>query len=96
MGQILGALVITFLISRGGLWLTRQWAGYAQIVGVHVLCAVFAVVASAFGHADGGPLDWSYSWGYLGAQAIWLVVDLFAHRGRADSLPSGRGPEGGS
>lgn len=82
IGSLFGALIATFLLSRLFLWLTRRWGGAARLILVHIASAGLACVLAAFGNADGGVLDWSAGAIYLPAQLVWLVVDLFAARGR--------------
>ena len=84
MITFIAALVPTFLISRLLLWLTKAWrGGYARYAVVNLLSGLIAVVLAAAGFANGGPLRWDAGLIYLAAQAVWLAVDLFAHRGRS-------------
>ncbi|WP_292020796.1 MULTISPECIES: hypothetical protein [unclassified Brevundimonas] len=83
MITFIAALVPTFLISRLLLWLTKAWrAGYARYVVVNLASGLIAMVLAAAGFANGGPPRWDAGVVYLAAQAVWLAVDLFAHRGR--------------
>ena len=50
-----------------------------------MMCTIpglIAMVLAAAGFANGGPPRWDAGVVYLAAQAVWLAVDLFAHRGR--------------
>ena len=78
--MILGALVPTFLLSRLFLWLSKRWDNMGRLILVHAISAGIACVLSAFGHADGGALDWSHSAIYFIAQLLWFGVDLFRRR----------------
>lgn len=80
--MFVGAVVATGLLSRILLVATTWWrtGGTARLVLVNVLSGILACVISAFGHANGGPLDWSYSGIYLLAQAVWLVIDIARRR----------------
>lgn len=86
IGELAGALVPTFLVSRLLLWLTKNWHGGAlRLLLVHIVTAAIACTISAFGHADGGPLNWASSDVYLLAQAVWLAVDFYRERGKRQS-----------
>lgn len=81
LGMIAGALVPAFLISRIFLWLLRKWnGGYTRIVAANAASAAVMSLVSAFGHADGGPLDWSFTAIYVSAQIFWLAIDVFLAR----------------
>lgn len=88
LGQILGALIATFLVSRLTLWLLRKWdGGLARIALAHGTALAFCWVAYAFGSADGGPLNWSGGAIYTLPQIFWLVVDMLRGRGKAQEAP---------
>ena len=81
--QILIGLVPTFLISRLFLWLSKFWAGgYVRYAVVHAASGTVALCLAALGNADGGPLNWEAGLPYLASQAVVLVVDVLAYRGR--------------
>ena len=81
---IVGALFGSFVLSRILFWLTSRWhGGYTRIVAVHgvliAICLARLVVELEFeGGSSQRPLL------YASAQALWLIVDLFAHRGRLE------------
>lgn len=79
-GAIVGAMVPTFLISRIFLWITKRWKSMWQISLCHIASGLLSCLISALGHADGGPLDWSYSFIYLVAQFLWFVFDVIRFR----------------
>jgi hypothetical protein len=59
---LLQVLASTGLSSRILLWLTKQWRGsLVRLTAVHVASGGLACLISAIIHADGGPLDWSFS-----------------------------------
>lgn len=77
MGEIIGAFVPTFLISRLLWWLLKRWDDTTPtLIIAHLLSAVLLCILSAFGHANGGSLDWSSSWLYIAVQGVWLVFDF--------------------
>ena len=88
VAELLGALVPTFLISRLFLWLTKRWSGIGRLVVVHLVSGAVACTLSALGHADGGALNWTYSYVYLGAQLVWFVVDVFRDRRKTVQISS--------
>lgn len=77
IGSFLGALGITFLISRLFLWLLKKWnGGVIRLFVAHGTTLALAWTLSAFGHADGGPLRWDAGVIYAFAQTVWLVLDV--------------------
>ena len=78
IGFFVGALVPTFLISRLGLWLTRQWpGGVTRLVTVHCVSLLLTAFVGGIGMADGGAFAGAEAaMGYALPQAIWLIVDL--------------------
>jgi hypothetical protein len=80
VAELLGALIPTFLISRLFLWLTKRWSGIGRLAFVHLVSGVLACVLSALGNADGGSMNWTSSYIYVGAQLVWFVVDAFRDR----------------
>lgn len=77
IGQLFGAFIITFLLSRLILWLSKNWhGGFGRLVAAHGLSLLICWVAYAFGSADGGPLNWSGGVLYAVPQIIWLIVDV--------------------
>lgn len=84
--QLLGALVGMFLLTRLVRWvLWRIGARDPGLAFVSVVISIaIAVVAGAFGFADGGPLQWQRPlWLYVPTGALILVFDLIAARGKA-------------
>lgn len=80
LGMAVGALVPTFLVSRLFLWAAKRWKGTGAVIIANALSGAVCCIISALGHADGGPLNWSYSWVYLLAQVVWLAIDLWRAR----------------
>jgi hypothetical protein len=82
----IGALVITFLISRlVRRFAFRQAAGADRVIGPNLATLVIATVLGAFGMADGGSPAFSRAFlRYILPVAIWTVVDAIRER-RASS-----------
>jgi formylglycine-generating enzyme required for sulfatase activity len=84
LGQLIGALVPTFLVSRLLLWLLRGWnAGLGRIAFAHTLSLLICALIAGIGRADGGafaPLEAGLA--YLLPQGAWFVVDLIRARAR--------------
>lgn len=78
VGALIGAFIITFLLSRLALWLLRnRLAGKSRILTAHALVLAFSWVASAFGKADGGPLNWESGALYVLPVLCWAALDLY-------------------
>src|SRR5262245_43160788 len=76
-GQLVGALLATLVVSRLILMCIPRTMSPAVRVGLaNGLSVALAVTLSAFGHADGGSLNWGYSGLYVVAQLVWLFVDV--------------------
>lgn len=85
----LGVLIGTAIFTRLVRWILSMFKVQdpALSVATLVLFLALALVAGAFGNADGGPLNWERSLaliliGYLPAGILFLVIDLLAWRGR--------------
>lgn len=78
LGAVVGGLIPTLLISRLGLWLTRQWNGGAQrLLAVHGVSLLLVSFVAGIGMADGGAFAGLNALSvYALPQAVWLVVDL--------------------
>ncbi len=82
---IISALLNSFLLSRILLWLTKRWhGGYARVLAVHL-----SLIAACLGMLIAKPESyWTSTQAvllYASAQIFWLIVDLFAHRGRLET-----------
>lgn len=77
---LLGALLlITFLVSRITLWLTRSWFGDGAVALVlgHFLSLVAVAIAGGIVMANGGAFRGAdAAQMYLAPQLFWLVVEL--------------------
>jgi hypothetical protein len=78
IGQFVGGLVATYLLSRLCLWaaakFNRSWPG---ILAAHGGSLALATIVAGYGYADGGPPQFFYAFSaYLLPQVVWLVVDL--------------------
>jgi formylglycine-generating enzyme required for sulfatase activity len=84
LGQLIGALVPTFLVSRLLLWLLRGWnAGLGRLAFAHILSLLICALIAGMGRADGGafaPLEAGLA--YLLPQGVWFVVDVIRARAR--------------
>lgn len=91
-----GALVPTFLISRLGLWLTRQWnGGSTRLLFIHGMTLLAIAFVGGMGMADGGAFAGARALlSYAPAQALWLIVDLVRAANRrmppAEDVGAGR------
>lgn len=92
LGFVLGALLITFLLSRVALWLMRSWqsGGAARLALAHLLSFIICTLIGGFGLADGGAFEGAKAAAIYGLpQTIWLVIDLLRHwlRSKRKSQP---------
>jgi murein DD-endopeptidase MepM/ murein hydrolase activator NlpD len=78
LGQFVGALVPTFLLSRLLLWLTKRWdGGRGRYFTIHFGSLLIAALIGGMGRADGGAFAPIEAAGvYAIPQVIWLIVDL--------------------
>lgn len=87
-GALIGAFVITFLLSRLALLILRSWnAGAMKLLVAHAATLATSWTISAFGNANGGPLDWSAGIMYVPPVLVWLAVDILR---RKDALATDR------
>lgn len=82
---IIGALFGSFMLSRTLFWVTKRWhGGYARILVIHA-SLIAACLATLLAELR---LEWASAQTpllYVSAQTLWLIVDLFAHRGRLET-----------
>ena len=82
---IIGALFGSFALSRILFWVTKRWdGGYARILVIHA-SLIAACLVTFLAELQ---LDWASAQTailYASAQILWLIVDLFAHRGRLET-----------
>ncbi len=77
IGQIAGAFIITFLLSRLALWILKRWdGGIGKLAVAHGSTLALLWTGYAFGSADGGPPNWSGGVIYAFPVFIWFVVDM--------------------
>lgn len=78
IGLVLGAVMITALLSRLALWLTKWIKDARQHVHVsHALSFILATVVGGLGAADGGPPRFGFAAAtYLLPQLFWWWRDL--------------------
>lgn len=77
MGQLLGALIITFLLTRLGLRLTRNLQPGRRLLVSHVSVWLLSGTLYGFGAADGGPFTPSGYVIYAIPVLFWAAVDGF-------------------
>lgn len=84
IGAVVGGLLITFLIRRFWLWaLKRIQDEKLRVFIAAALTLALSSVIGGLGYADGGPPRFLYAaMIYVVPTIMWLVVDLFAIKGR--------------
>jgi len=87
MGEIVGALIASFLLTRLGLWATRKMTSPERLTISHGGALVAAGTLYGFGAADGGPFVWSGYLLYGLPTALWYAVDAarLSRRARQES-----------
>jgi hypothetical protein len=85
LGQMTGALLLTLLISRLMLVVTRSWqGGITRLLTVHVFSWLLIAFLAGLGAADGGAFAGLEAGAtYLVPQLVWFVVDVVHHRIKA-------------
>lgn len=83
IGAFVGALGITFLISRLFLWLLKRQPRGVRLATAHLATLALVWVLSAVGHADGDPLAWNSGTSYVVPVIIWMAVDFLRTRHKA-------------
>jgi hypothetical protein len=86
LGQFVGRLIITFLLSRVGLFLLRGWDGGAhKLAVVHggTLAFCWTMYDLIIGRG------WSSGFVFLIPVIIWFVVDLVRSKGDIDPEQQG-------
>ena len=78
-GQLIGALIATFLISRLILFIMLKWnGGPNRIIIAHVGSLLVASFVGGIGMADGGAFAGVRALTiYVGPQILWLILDLW-------------------
>jgi len=96
LGQIVGGLVPTFLVSRLLLWLMRSWQGGVQRIALaHAVSLLLAALIGGMGMADGGsfaPLEAALA--YSVPQGVWCLFDFVRHARTTNRPKNGAGPNG--
>jgi len=79
--QLIGGLLITFLISRLILLILKKWnGGVTKLAVAHTISFAICLTAYAFGSADGGAPQWTAGGFYLLPQLFWFAIDIVRHR----------------
>lgn len=102
VGQLIGGLLATFLLSRLLLWATRTWAGgVTRYLVAHSLSLALAALIGGMGMANGGAFaPMAAAAIYAIPQLFWLAVDLWRFQDKrsrlaeaddAEAKPSSRG-----
>lgn len=78
MGELLGALIPTFFISRLILWLTRKRdPSVGRIFFANGVSFLIAFTLGGLGFGEGTSFAWMHALNaYLLPQLVWLIVDL--------------------
>lgn len=78
IGQLVGALIPVYLISRITLWIARKWyRGLTPIVIAHALTSILTITLASLGFANGGaPRFYDVGFRYLPAILVCLLSDL--------------------
>jgi hypothetical protein len=84
IGGVLGALAITYLLTRLALWLLKRMGDDTRrILVAYAAVFVFSVMAGGYGLANGGTPDFLRPALLYGLPLLlWLVVDFLALKGR--------------
>jgi hypothetical protein len=85
IGQLLGALVATFLLSRLVGWVLRRALNDpARLLAANVATLAIATVVGGYGFANGGsPLFATAFRSYVIPVIVWLIYDLYQWKKRA-------------
>ena len=76
LGQLVGGFILTYLLTRLGLRLTKQMSGASRLLVSHGGVALICGTLYGFGSADGGPFNWSGYIMYAIPAAVWALVDF--------------------
>jgi predicted MFS family arabinose efflux permease len=84
LGALIGALLITLLVSRVTLWACKRLGdNQRRIFIAHAIAFALAVTLGGLGYADGGPPRFLYAATlYVVPTLLWLAMDLFALKRR--------------
>jgi hypothetical protein len=89
VGGFIGALILTFVLSRLLFWITKKWdGGTRKIFFVHAVSFTACVLYATWDTFYMGGLREAFPFGcvfYAVAQLIWMGVDLFRQRKREQS-----------
>jgi hypothetical protein len=78
LGQLVGGLIPTFLISRLILWALSRWrGGFAKLSLAHLVSGAICWILATVGYANGGPLDWTVGAFLLTPQLAWFCFDVW-------------------
>ena len=99
VGAAFGGLVLTYLLTRLGLWLTKKMGdNQRRIWIVYAVTFALTVVLGGLGFADGGPPRFVFAAAiYGGPLLLWLVIDFLALKGRRATAMEAQplAPDGG-
>ncbi len=80
IGAILGAVIGARLFSWLFVWVVQKvWRsgdGVTKLIVGYGIAVVLSELVSAFGFADGGPLNWTAGLRYMVPFAVFFVIDL--------------------
>lgn len=94
IGVLIGALLITYLVSRAlRRWVFKSLPGLQRSVVPNVVTLAISTVVGAFGFADGGDAKWTSAFlTYLIPTAVWTVVDLIRNKKTVPVAPAASPP----
>ena len=77
MMRVIGALVLTYFLSRALRWLGLRPPSVAKLAAAHVLSFVILALFALFLRQPTDTFSTSQLWVYVFAQAGWLLLDLY-------------------
>ena len=77
MMRVIGALVLTYFLSRALRWLVQRPPSVSRLVAAHVLSFTFLALLVIALRQPMGVFRFSQLGVYLAAQAAWLLLDLY-------------------
>lgn len=82
IGQLIGGLIATFILSRLALWTMKSWNGGIQkILLGNGIALLIATLLGGMGMTDGGAFAAPQAFmAYVLPQAIWTGFDLWRHK----------------
>lgn len=83
LGQAVGAFISQFLLATILHFAFRRFPNSAgKLIAIHAASAAIGIIVSAYGNADGGPLNFEDAPIRLAASAILFALDWLRTRAR--------------